>query len=251
MIERLRAFWGSGVVGKLVIISGAIVVCVGGCCVLLVAIALLVPSQRTTTVTARTAQIAGATAFVEPTGASEPTTEPTQEPSATATATNTPAPTSTSGPTATPGPTSTPEPTPTPPLPADVVRAAITRVLLKGNRDVERVITVAIDPDTKDPAIYIRWSINDNLTEGLVKLGAQVDLKDMLKAIHGSGVPYSVLTADGLFPLVDTFGNTKETIVVHAVYKRETVDRINWENFLTKNIYQIADEVNIHPVFQP
>lgn len=47
MLERLRAFWDQGIVGKLVVISGAIVVCVAGCCVLLVAIVVLVPSQRT------------------------------------------------------------------------------------------------------------------------------------------------------------------------------------------------------------
>jgi hypothetical protein len=164
--------------------------------------------------------------------------------------TETPLPTNTPGPTDTPLPTHTPEPTATPtPLPSfnDQVRNAIGAVLLSGNRDVERISIIEAEEGGR---IYIQWTINDNFTEGLIKTGAKLDVKNMLKAIQDAGLSYSRVVVEGSFPLVDTLGNAKEVIVIHAEYPRELIDKINWANFRTDNVYVVGENVKIHRIFQ-
>lgn len=175
---------------------------------------------------------------------------PTAAPAPTALPSATPEPTAippTVGPTQTPLPSATPEPPTAPPSFADQVRAAVSGALSKGNRDLERISTIEAEENGR---IYVQWTINDNLTEGFIKNGAQLDIKNILKGLHDSGVSYQRVVFEGSFPLVDTLGNSKEAIVVHAEYPRKTVDAINWGNFLTKNTYVIAEKVAIHPAFR-
>lgn len=196
--------------------------------------------------------------------ANTPTPAPTNTPQMTATPlptntplptdtpvpTETPLPTNTPGPTDTPAPTNTPEPAPTQtPLPsfADQVRNALSPALTNGNRDLERISTIEAEEGGR---IYVQWTINDNFTEGLIKTGAKLDVKNMLKAIHDAGLSYSRIVVEGSFSLVDALGNTKEVIVVHAEYPRELVDQINWTNFLNKNVYVVAENVKLHPLFR-
>jgi len=71
-----------------------------------------------------------------------------------------------------------------------------------------------------------------------------------LKAIQEAGLSYSRIVVEGSFSLVDALGNAKEAIVVHAEYPRELVDQINWTNFLNKNVYVVAENVKLHPLFR-
>ena len=50
--------------------------------------------------------------------------------------------------------------------------------------------------------------------------------------------------------MVDQFGNASETPVVEATFTKETIDRINFENFLTDNVYVIAEDTDLHPEFR-
>lgn len=96
------------------------------------------------------------------------------------------------------------------------------------------------------------WTINDSLTKGWIRSGAQSDIADILKAIHSTGLDYQRVDLLGTFPLVDVYGNTEETDVISVSYSRETVDRVNWNSFSADNIYTIADQVlMIHPEFRP
>jgi len=49
--------------------------------------------------------------------------------------------------------------------------------------------------------------------------------------------------------LIDNLGNTSEEIVVWATYPADTVSKINWDNFLFKNVYDIASSHKFHPAF--
>lgn len=175
---------------------------------------------------------------------------PTAAPAPTALPSATPEPTAippTAGPTQTPLPSATPEPPTAPPSFADQVRAAVSGALSKGNRDLERISTIEAEENGR---IYVQWTINDNFTEGFIKDGAKDDVKKMLKALHDSGVSYERAVFEGSFSIMDTLGNAKEVIVVHAEYPRETVDNINWTNFRLKNMYIVGEKVKIHPTFQ-
>ena len=50
---------------------------------------------------------------------------------------------------------------------------------------------------------------------------------------------------------MDAYGVEVETRIVHVGYYRAAIDRINWTNFLTDNVYVIASFVNNHPLFPP
>ena len=157
--------------------------------------------------------------------------------------------------TITPRPTDTPKLTPTsqPTLsPADTVRVrvAIEKVLGSSNRQgVKRISSFSLETGP-DPQVFVEWAINDNLTEGLIKSSAQLDVTSILEAIAKSGVKYGSVRVQGTFSMVDKSGNAQEMVVIKAVYTRATVERINWDDFLFANVYDIADTKTIHPAFQ-
>ena len=72
----------------------------------------------------------------------------------------------------------------------------------------------------------------------------------MLKEIRSSGYRYSKIEVTGTHSLTDKFGNESDEEVVRARYERATVDKINWDKFRAENIYEIADDVWIHPAFR-
>lgn len=155
----------------------------------------------------------------------------------------TPLPSDTPFPTDTPGPTSTPTNTPEPEV---YLRRQIEDALGSSNREVDRLVDFEIVTDV----LVVRWAINDNLSEDLIKGGAKLDIVDILESIDDSGIDYSEVQLKGMFPLVDEFGNSTEVPVVEVSYLSDTVDKINWDNFLFENVYEIADRVIIVPAFR-
>lgn len=166
--------------------------------------------------------------------------------------TNTPAPTNTPEATETPlPPTEIPEPTATAPPtatlePIQALHNALADAIGGSNRDADPRLEVT----DFDGTVEVIWTINDNLTDGMIKGGARLDIRNMLEVMAGTDYPYSNIIFRGTFPLVDNFGNSSEETVVTAEYSRETVERINFSNFLTDNVYTIADDVFIHAAFQ-
>jgi len=128
--------------------------------------------------------------------------------------------------------------------PEQAVRSAIVEALGKSNREVpggssnsRQVQNVAFN----DGVITVQWTINENLFSGMRTHGAKMDVIKILKAVQGSSIPYESILVEGTFPLVDKYGNASERQVVTAPYDRSTVDKINWDNFLTDHVFQIAD----------
>jgi hypothetical protein len=101
-----------------------------------------------------------------------------------------------------------------------------------------------------DGTLSIKWAINENLTENMTKRGAQIDVVNVLKAAHAANVPITVVRLEGSFSLVDKFGNSSETQVLRLTYNAATINRFNFENFLTQNVYTVADSSWIHPAFR-
>ena len=128
----------------------------------------------------------------------------------------------------------------------NALRTRVERALGSSNRNVLRVT----DARLQGARIYVRWAINDNLTEGLIQAGAQRDIRNILEALADSAEPYTSVFLRGTFPLVDQFGNESETNVVEVLYTKGTIERINFENFLRDNVYAIAENADIHPAFR-
>lgn len=124
---------------------------------------------------------------------------------------------------------------------------AIERTLGTSNRDVKRLN--ALQYSASSSQLIIKWAVNDNLSNDMIKRGAMLDIEHVLKYISQNDVPYPYqeVLFYGSFPLVDTLGNSSEEQVVFASYKLATIQAINWDNFLTDNIFVIANSVNLHP----
>jgi len=133
--------------------------------------------------------------------------------------------------------------------PRAAFKAEVIEILGAGNRDVTRLESLNFN-DPEEGAIFIEWAINDNLTEGFIKSGAKSDAFDILKSLAESGIDYTYVILSGTFPLQDQFGNAEEKHVVNLTFYKSTVAKINWENFLSDNIYNIADEAHIWAQFQ-
>ena len=137
--------------------------------------------------------------------------------------------------------------------PAEAVEAAsatsfqtqISSALGTSNRGVQRVSVAQLQGER----LFVQWAINDNLTSGMMRGGARLDIRNMLEVIANGQEPYTSVLLRGTFSLADQFGNASEANVVEATFTKSAIDRINFENFLTDNVYAIAEDTDIHPEF--
>lgn len=103
--------------------------------------------------------------------------------------------------------------------------------------------------------ISVTFIGNENFTDDLTKLGIRLDLKDVLQIISQSNtsLPYRSVVVVATYPYVDVYGTVTDVNIVIATYNRESIEKVNWETFMTDNIYSLAnqDSLYIHPDFIP
>jgi hypothetical protein len=141
-------------------------------------------------------------------------------------------------PSATPAPVAKPAEPAKPQSDVDRVRAAIS-------------IAAPLYIEVEKGTVLVQWPISSNLTENMTRRTAQIQLKQVLQGVQKSGVPFKTVKAEGTYKLADAYGNAKDQIVVSATFTKATMDRINWDNMLTDNIYRVADQITVHPTFRP
>jgi hypothetical protein len=147
-------------------------------------------------------------------------------------------------------PTIAPTTEPTVTVPPDVaLRATIDAALGESNRDLGQKLNL-LDIRPEEGSISVGWAADDNFSTDLIVGGMKLDTVDVLKAIDASAVPYEWIFIGSTFAMQDQFGNPDEMEVLTLAYKKETVDRINWENFSFTNVFDIADTFVLHPAFQ-
>jgi hypothetical protein len=141
-------------------------------------------------------------------------------------------------------------PPPAPPPPTDTPlgpEASIEAGIRKYARSAE-----LSSVEYNGTSVNIVFKVGDNITSNLRKGGAQLDVTNILRgAAEGAPADYTQVWIIGMFPLKDDFGNVEEGQVLNLRYDRATIEQINWEGFLWKNIYTIADKAIVHPDLQP
>ena len=125
-------------------------------------------------------------------------------------------------------------------------QARISRALGPSNRSVQGVSAAQLQGER----LFVQWAIDDNFTSDMIRRGARLDIRKMLEVIAEGQEPYTSVFLRGTFPLTDRFGNASEANVVEATFTKSAIDRINFENFLTDNVYAIAEDTDIHPEFR-
>ena len=115
-----------------------------------------------------------------------------------------------------------------------------------------KALNISPPPGPDVDVVTARYKIGENLTEGLTKDGARIETVDILKYIKAAYPNLTEVHVAATADMVDRYGNTKEDQVATLVYSRATLDKINWDNFDFKNIWNIpiADSAYVHPAFQ-
>jgi len=130
--------------------------------------------------------------------------------------------------------------------PEDALKESIREALGELNRDGNRIQEIEIRGDNND-LVSVIFSLNDNFSDNLILRSGMLDIEGILKAVDSSSIDYSIVIIEGTFLMADTFGNESEEQVIFASYSKENIDQINWSNFLTDNIFVIADTHRLHP----
>ena len=174
----------------------------------------------------------------------EPPREAPVAPTATAMRTETPKP---KPPIATPIPPTSRPPTPNPKLSVDGI---VRKVLGRSDRGVAKVKDVKV---RRDGLVVVEWAIdNYGSNSGLCLAGSSAarDIANVAEALSAVGFCQG-LVMSGSFPVTDVYGNTDEVTVISVELEAATLARINWEVFSYPNIYEVADELYLHPALLP
>lgn len=131
-----------------------------------------------------------------------------------------------------------------PPALGTIERAGyeINKIVYEGNRGVEKISNLVI----KDGDISMVFGIDENLSDEMIIGGSKMDLVGILKGVKKSGIEYNRVIVWGYYPLVDKYGNSEDEEVFEAIYKKSTIDKINWNGFIDDNIFDIADKISLH-----
>ncbi len=103
--------------------------------------------------------------------------------------------------------------------------------------------------DSTEGTVIVVFLADDSFTINSVKAGIRSDVAKIMRALKASGHSYEILMISVSFPMLDDYGNATPQRVVMASYAKETIDRINFQNFLSKDVYAAADASWIDPDF--
>lgn len=74
---------------------------------------------------------------------------------------------------------------------------------------------------------------------------------DVVAVVSGlQNEEFDRLVFDATADMQDEYGNVKEMKVLTVNLTKETVDKINFENFQSRNLPNVADAIFVHPAFQ-
>ena len=108
---------------------------------------------------------------------------------------------------------------------------------------------VEINKNDQNGHLLVRFKGSENLTNKTTVKGFLMDIRDLLKNLK-SDSSVQTFAFNVTYPLVDNYGNESEDIVIKAEFSRETVDKINFDNFDFNKIPEVADEYWSHPAVQ-
>ena len=122
--------------------------------------------------------------------------------------------------------------------------AIIEAIKAKTNMKEKRIVSIEGDANL----LKVTLNADENFSAKSTKEGMWIDTVDALEAVHS----IDEITKVGIiwkFPMVDTYGNTESSEVMRIFVDRETLDKINYENFNYQKIPDIAYNYFMHPAF--
>lgn len=115
----------------------------------------------------------------------------------------------------------------------EIIQKAIEDVI-----GAENLITFNYIPENNFSLISFKGK--ENLTHNMTVGGMYLDIFNILKKIQSTidtDVDFGIM-----YSLQDQYGNVDDVYVIKATFKKETIKKINFENAISDNIPEIADE---------
>lgn len=116
---------------------------------------------------------------------------------------------------------------------------------MKKDRIVELDVT---DLESGNKSVYLKLNASENFTNNMTKKAMWMESIKILEPISKLEKVDGVII-HWLFPLVDQYGNEKDSQVMMFSIERETLDKINWDDFLTDNLQNVVSDYYEHPAF--
>lgn len=143
-----------------------------------------------------------------------------------------------------PAPTDDPAAPETPATLEQAVDDAITAANAE-KEDVSIYDAASVGESSDGSFVDIYLSGKDNLTPNMVRKGMLLQAADILESLQ-SRDDIGRVTLFWSFPLVDAYGNTSTETVMKATFYKDTISKINFDNFDYNNIPVICDDFYQH-----
>lgn len=120
----------------------------------------------------------------------------------------------------------------------------------KTNMDKDRIMSIEDISDLQDGSyILARLNATENFTSNLTKSSIWLDSKEILEPISKLETTNRIVLQWHL-PLTDSYGETKDGLVMTIDLEKEQLDKIKWDNFNGENFSVIANNYFEHPAFR-
>lgn len=106
-------------------------------------------------------------------------------------------------------------------------------------------VNVIDNGETENKNVEIHLVGKDNLSVNMIRSGMLIQANDILKALQ-SRTDISEIGLFWTFPLIDSYGNSSSQTVMKVFLKKETLDKINFDNFDWNKFPEIADDYYEH-----
>lgn len=120
------------------------------------------------------------------------------------------------------------------------INAAVADVI-----DEERLNEVTITPEGENFVVKVSAEASDNFTKNMIKGGMHIQSLDIVEKLKELPEVQDVYFS-WLFPLQDAYGNSSMDEVMYYWFDRETIDKINFDNFSRGNLPNVTNDYFEH-----
>jgi hypothetical protein len=147
------------------------------------------------------------------------------------------------------------EPPPLPPLRVPLtprsarnareLHAALLRAFGDNPRGSSRVTYVDYDPHPD--RVHITFALDQaDPADPAARPAALRRVRDLLEAVHDGDMPWTWVLVTGTAPVVDKAGNTAESTVIRAQFRRDRLRKVDWPNTTADHVEPLAEQFWTH-----
>ena len=131
--------------------------------------------------------------------------------------------------------------------PAEKATAFINDEFGETNTDKERIVSIG----ENNEAFEIVLNGDENFTTNMMRTGMLSKSADIFEEVSRyEDITTNDISIGWMMPLIDQYGNASDQRVLNIRLSKETLAKINWDNFNYDNFEGIAETYFIHPSLQ-